>query len=70
MQGNASIARRRKLFVLAKEIGLTPEERLELASKILWRDVQTWADLDDAQVLRLLDAMEGYESISQLMRMR
>lgn len=61
---------RRKMFVLAKEIGLTAEERLELASTLLWRDITSWKDLDEAQVRRILDALEGYEKISALIQLR
>ena len=62
--------RRKKLFVLARDLGLSHEERLELASAILWRDVLSWADLDDAQVLRMLDVLEGAEKVLQLYEMR
>jgi hypothetical protein len=58
------------MFVLAKEIGLTAEERLELASTLLWRDITTWKDLDEAQTRRILDALEGYEKISALLQLR
>lgn len=63
-------ARRRKLFVLAAELDLSYEERLELASTILWRDVLSWRDLDDQQVGRMLDALEGAEKVLQLYRLR
>ena len=63
-------ARRKKLFVLARGLDLSHEERLELASAILWRDVLSWRDLDDDQVVRMLDALEGAEKVMQLYRMR
>lgn len=63
-------ARRRKLFVLAKEIGLEREERMELAKAILWRDITSWRQLDDDQVRRMLDALEGYEKIRWLLEVR
>ena len=63
-------ARRRKLFVLADEIGLTRDERVELARVILWRDIESWAGLTDEQVGRLLDAMEGFEKIVHLLSVR
>ena len=53
-------ARRRKLFVLADHIGLTRDERIEFSKAMLWRDLTSWSSLTDAQVDRLLDALEGY----------
>lgn len=61
---------RRKLFKIAGDIGLTREERLELASYLLRRDLRSWGDLDESQVMRLLDALEGYELVAALLEMR
>ena len=63
-------ARRRKLMASAKEVGLTREERIELAQYILRRDITTWKTLDDDQVLRLLDAFEGFHLIVELLAQR
>lgn len=63
-------ARRRKLFVLAKEIALTRNERMELAKAILWRDITSWKQLDDEQVARMLDALEGFEKVRWLLANR
>ena len=60
----------RKLFTVAKELGLTQEERLELSCYLLRRDIVSWGELDDGQVLRLLDAFEGFRLVSALMLMR
>lgn len=68
--GGPEGARRRKLYMLAKEIGLSDDERHALAEYLLRRDVDTWKDLDDAQVCRLLDAIEGWSLISELERQR
>jgi hypothetical protein len=54
------VQRRRKLFVLADQIGLTRDERIEIARVILWRDVVSWKELDDQQVDRMLDVLEGF----------
>ena len=62
--------RRRKLFLVAKEIGLTRDERIELAQYLLRRDITSWKQLDEEQVLRLLDAIEGYSLIRQLEQLR
>jgi hypothetical protein len=62
--------RRKKLMMVAREIGLTRDDRLELASYILRRDITTWRTLDDGQVWRLLDALEGHCLVEQLLSMR
>lgn len=54
-------ARRRKLMKVSREQGMTRDERMEFASYILRRDITTWKTLDDGQVWRLLDALEGHE---------
>lgn len=56
----------RKLFLLADEIGLTRTERIELSCYLLRRDITTWKQLDDAQVCRMLDALEGWQLIQAL----
>jgi hypothetical protein len=60
----------RKLFLMADRIGLTREERVELAQYLLRRDITSWANLDPEHVLRLADALEGYELISVLLDLR
>jgi hypothetical protein len=64
------VRRKRKLWQRAKELGLSYDERIELAQYLLRRDVTSWEHLTDDQVVRLLDAVEGYELISQLMSLR
>lgn len=56
----------RKLFLLCDEIGLDREQRIELAEYLLRRDIDTFNDLDPAQVSRMLDACEGYQLITHL----
>ena len=56
-------AKRRKLFALADEIGLTRDERLEISKAILWRDITSWSNLTEEQVARMLDALEGFEKV-------
>lgn len=56
--------------LLRTEIGLTDDERIELAQIILRRDIASFTELDEGQVARLLDAAEGYEKISALLRLR
>lgn len=54
-------ARRRKLMKMSREQEMTRDERMEFASYLLRRDITTWKTLDDGQVWRLLDALEGHE---------
>lgn len=62
---------RRKLYLLAKTtIGLTDEERIDLAQFLLRRDITSWKQLSDEQVGRMLDACEGYQLIDELKRQR
>lgn len=58
---------RRKAMHYCDTYGLTRQDRLDLASYLLRRDVTTWKGLDEGQLLRLLDALEGFQLIAQLM---
>jgi len=62
--------RRRKLMATASEIGLTRDERIDLASYLLRRDITSWKQLDEDQVCRLLDALEGFELVVELLAQR
>jgi hypothetical protein len=53
-----------------KEIGLSRDERLEFSSYLLRRDITSWKQLDEAQVARLLDAIEGHELLTALFELR
>lgn len=68
--GGPEDARRRKLMMLAKEMGLTRDERIELSQMILRRDITSWKQLDDDQVIRMLDALEGHLLITALLLQR
>lgn len=61
---------RKLMQVLKREIGLTDEERYELATILLRRDITSYSQLTDEQVNRLLDAAEGYEKIKHLLDVR
>lgn len=65
-QEDPVIQRRRKAHALAKQLGLSRDDRIELARVLLWRDIESWKQLDDAQVMRLLDAMDGYVYLTYL----
>jgi len=62
--------RRRKLFHLADEIGLTRDERIELAQFLLRRDITSWSQLDAEQVDRMLDCAEGFLLVTFLLTQR
>jgi hypothetical protein len=57
-------ARRRKLYAIAREHQLTRTDRIDLAEFMLRRDIESWKDLSDGEITRLLDAFEGYELIT------
>lgn len=61
------ILRRRKAYTLAKQLKLDRDARIALARILLWRDVESWKELDDSQIQRLLDAMEGFALISYIL---
>ena len=58
--------KRRKAMAYAKTYGLSRQDRLDLAEIILRRDVTSWKDLDDDQLTRVLDSLEGFALISHL----
>ena len=68
--GILAVRRRRKLFMACQALELTKEERIELACYLLRRDIQSYADLSDDQVGRLLDALEGHHLVSELLAQR
>lgn len=46
------------------------EERLQLAEYLLRRDITSFSQLEPHQVCRMLDALEGYQLISELKAQR
>lgn len=67
MVENAEQRKRRKAYMYATRLGLSKAERLELAEALLWRDVESWQALDEQQLDRLLDGLEGYALINHLL---
>lgn len=61
--------KRAKLFALVTFIGLTPDERAEITELVLG-EPHSWSDLTDTQATRLLDALEGWVHVNQLIGMR
>jgi len=66
----AQSEKRRRLFVWADDLGLNRDERIALAEYLLRRDIQSWKDLTEEQVCRLLDACEGHALIETLISQR
>lgn len=62
--------KRRKAMHYCDLYGLTRQDRLELAEMLLRKDVETWSTLDETELFRLLDALEGYGLITHLMQDR
>jgi len=57
-------ARRRKLYLKAREHDLSKSDRIDLAQYFLRRDYTSWKDLSDQEVCRMLDAFEGFELLT------
>lgn len=55
-----------KAMAWARTYDLDREDRLALAENLLWRDVNSWKDLTDEELVRLLDCLEGYHLIGTL----
>lgn len=62
--------RLRKLFLNCDRLGLTRDERIDLAEYILRRDIVSFKQLDEEQVNRMLDATEGAELVMVLLSQR
>lgn len=60
------LAKRTKALDYARRYGLTREDRISLAETLLWRDVDSWKSLTEDELVRLLDALEGYALITHL----
>jgi hypothetical protein len=56
--------------MLAGEIGLRRDERLELAEQVLLRDVESWKDLSDDEMCRILDSLQGFQYVSHQLASR
>lgn len=65
-----SESKRRKCYALAKELGLTTQERHDLAQVLLRRDITSWGQLNERQYERVLDALEGFTLVQALFLQR
>jgi hypothetical protein len=60
----------RRLFALATDLGLTREERLEIAEQLLGRDVQTFKHFTAYDASRVIDALAGAALCREVMDQR
>lgn len=58
--------KRRKAMHYCQLYELTREDRISLAQMILRRDITSWSELDEGQMTRMLDALEGYGLVCHL----
>ena len=62
--------KRRLLFRLCQELGLSRDDRHELATHALNRDITSWAQLGPADIDRLLDNVLGFIRVRHLLDQR
>lgn len=60
---------RRKAMHYADLYGLERSERLEIAEMILRRDVTSFTQLDEAELQRVLDALEGFGLVAHVLQL-
>lgn len=67
-----SPALRKAMLIARNEIGLSRQERLELVEQrvTFGRPVASWNELTEEELGRLLDALEGFLAVVQLLAMR
>lgn len=54
----------KKLYYWIDFLGLTKVEVMEVARYLLRRDVASFKDLDESQISRILDALEGHHLVA------
>jgi hypothetical protein len=67
---DVDLAKRRKMFVYRDAFGLDNDDLRDLAEQILRRDISSLKELDDADLGRMLDALEGATLIQALLLQR
>lgn len=60
----------RKAMMYCDMYEMTRDERLSLAQMVLRRDITSWKSLDEEQLGRMLDSLEGYGLIAHLISER
>ena len=59
---------RRKAYTVAKEIGLTRTQRIELSNLVMTYDHASWSELSEEDLARVVDAMCGYVFITYVIQ--
>lgn len=62
--------KRIQCYAIAKELGLTREERHELAEMVFKKDITSWKQLSDSQMERLAEGLFIVECVGELYRQR
>ena len=63
---NARTVKLKKAMWYADLYKLDRQERLELSEMILRRDIESWKSLTEEELVRVLDALEGFGLITHL----
>lgn len=63
-------AQRRRLFAVASALGMDDGERHEFTEMFLKVDEPSWGGLNEVQAARLIDALEGFVLMTQLLNQR
>lgn len=58
---------RKCAYAKAKEFGLDRQDRISLSNLITGYDHDSWNELSDVQLGRVLDALKGYEAVAYLL---
>jgi hypothetical protein len=53
--------------MLAKRIGFDQQDRISFSNMILCLDHDSWTELSDAQLARVLDGIEGFLLVTYLL---
>lgn len=60
------VRRQRKMMLLFSEFAIAGDDRTDFVSAMLVREVDSLAGLPDADIIRILDGLHGYELLHHL----
>ena len=58
---------RRKAYALAKQIGFDQQDRISFSNLIVCFDHDSWNELSDVQLARVLDGLEGFLLVTYIL---